>query len=282
MWDDLRPMYWVATGYKRKLSAEVLAVHPDRPAEGFPGENHPLALQQFVGAGRVIFFGFDETWRWRFRQGEKRFDEFWRQGVRVLSRNRVSRAELRTDKQTAYRRDEPIRLTVRFPDDAPPPAADAPVKVTVERTPLKSPDGTPAGGTTESQTVQLAKVEGTRATYQTLLTRTPEGEYRFYLTDPAVPGSRPRSEAKVLPPPGERERLEMNRAELMRAAAESRGKFYTLADAEQVVDDLPDVERVPLNQPVPPVPLWNHAAAFGLLLMLLACEWVVRRRERLL
>lgn len=282
VWNDLRTMYWVATGYKRKLSAEVLAVHPERPAEGMPGENHPVALQQFVGAGRVIFFGFDETWRWRFRQGEKRFDDFWRQGVRVLSRNRVSRAELRTDKQTAYRRDEPIRLTVRFPDDAPPPAADAAVKVSVERTPLKSPDGTPAGGTSESQTVQLAKVEGTRATYQTLLTRTPEGEYRFYLTEPTMPGSRPRSEAKVLPPPGERERLEMNKAELMRAAAESRGKFYTLADAEAVADDLPEVERVPLNQPVRPVPLWNHAAAFGLLLMLLACEWVVRRRERLL
>lgn len=282
VWNDLREMYWVATGYKRKLSAEVLAVHPDRPAEGFPGENHPVVLQQFVGAGRVIFFGFDETWRWRYRQGEKRFDDFWRQGVRILSRNRVSRAELRTDKQTAYRRDEPIRLTVRFPDDAPPPAADAPVKVSVERTPLKSPDGASAVGTSESMTVQLAKVEGTRATYQTLLTRTPEGEYRFYLTEPAVPGSRPRAEAKVLPPPGERERLEMNKAELMRAAAESRGKFYTLADAEKVADDLPEVERVPLNQPVPPIPLWNHALAFGLLLALLACEWVVRRRERLL
>jgi hypothetical protein len=282
VWNELREMYWCATGYKRKQSAEVLAVHPDRPAEGMPGENHPLVVQQFVGAGRVLFFGFDETWRWRFRQGEKRFDDFWRQGVRVLARNRVSRAELRTDKQTAYRRDEPIRLTVRFPDDAPPPAADAAIKVAVERAPLKSPDGSPAGGSSESQTVQLAKVEGTRATYQTLLTRTPEGEYRFYLTEPSVPGNRPRSEARVLPPPGERERLEMNKAELMRAAAESRGKFYSLAEAEKVADDLPEVQRVPLNQPVPPIPLWNHALAFGLLLLLLACEWVVRRRERLL
>ena len=33
--------------------------------------------------------------------------------------------------------------------------------------------------------------------------------------------------------------------------------------------------------PVPPVPLWNHALAFALLLALLACEWLVRRRERL-
>ena len=232
----------------------------------------------------MLFFGFDETWRWRFRQGESRFNEFWYQTVKVLGRSRVSRPELRTDKQTAYRRDEPIRLTVRFPDDAPAPAATVPVKVLVERSPLKTPDGSPGAGTAETQTVHLAKVDGTRATYETLLTRTPEGEYRFHLTEPATPGTGtpPRAEAKVLPPPGERERLEMNRADLTRAAAESRGKFYTLAEAEDVVADLPDVARVPLNQPVPPVPLWNHAGVFGLLLALLGCEWLLRRRERLL
>jgi hypothetical protein len=281
-WAGLKPMYWAAPGYKRKLSAEVLAVHPTRPAEGFPGENHPLALQQFVGSGRVIFFGFDETWRWRFRAGEEHFNQFWMQAMRVLSRSRVARAELRTDKQTAYRRDEPIRLTVRFPDDAPPPAADVAVKVSVERSPLKGADGSPVAGSADSQVVQLAKVEGTRATYQTLLTRTPEGEYRFYLTEPAATGTRPRAEAKVLPPPGERERLEMNRADLQRAAAESRGKFYALPDAGRVIDDLPDVARVPLNQPMPPIPLWNNLAAFALLLALFACEWLLRRRERLL
>ncbi len=282
VWGELKPLIWSASGYKRKLSAEVLAVHPDRTAEGFPGENHPVVLQQFVGSGRVIFFGFDETWRWRFRTGEKRFDQFWVQAARVLSRSRLARIELRTDKQTAYRRDEPIRLTVRFPDDAPAPAADAPVKVSVERGPLRNPDGSFVAGGTDAQVVQLAKVDGTRATYQTLLTRTPEGEYRFLLVEPNPAGTKPRAEAKVLPPPGERERLEMNRADLLRAATESRGKFYSLADAEKVVDDLPDAARVPLNQPVPPIPLWNHAIAFGVLLLLLACEWLLRRRERLL
>ena len=39
--------------------------------------------------------------------------------------------------------------------------------------------------------------------------------------------------------------------------------------------------RLPLNQPVPPLGVWNHAALFGLLVALLAVEWWVRRRERL-
>ncbi|MGL6094371.1 MAG: hypothetical protein ACRC7O_01040, partial [Fimbriiglobus sp.] len=273
---------WAASAYRRKQTAEVLAVHPDRPADGGAGENHPLVLQQFVGGGRVVFLGFDDTWRWRFRQGEERFNRFWVQAIRLLARSRVTRTEVRTDRQTAYRRDEPIRLTVRFPDDAPPPPADQPVRVTVDRTPLKNPDGTTTGPVAESQTVRLAKVDGTRATYQTLLTRTPEGDYRFSLADPADPGTSPRAEAKVLPPPGERERLEPDRPALMRAAAESRGKFYTLADAENLPDDLPEATRMPLDQPVPPVPLWNHAAMFALIVALFAAEWWLRRAERLL
>jgi hypothetical protein len=48
------------------------------------------------------------------------------------------------------------------------------------------------------------------------------------------------------------------------------------------LDDLPDVPRVPLDQPVPPVPMWDHAGLFGLVVLLFAAEWWLRRRERLL
>ena len=176
VWAELKPLYWSASGYKRKLTAEVLATHPERPGEGAGGELHPLVLQQFAGSGRVLFFGFDETWRWRFRADEERYNQFWTQAIRALAKDRVSRAELRPDRQTAYRRGEPIRLTARFPDDAPAPAGNS-VRVRVDR---RAAPNAPF----ESEMVQLAKIDGSRATYQTLLTRTPEGEYRFELTDP--------------------------------------------------------------------------------------------------
>jgi hypothetical protein len=279
VWAGLKPMLWHATGYRRKLSAEVLAVHPDKIVEG--GEHQPLVVQQFAGLGRCVFFAFDETWRWRWRLDEEKFNQFWVQAVRVLARNRIARAELKTDKQTAYRRDDPIKLLLRFPDDAPPPDEKNGVRVTAERSPLRNPDGSAGPGPIETQTVEMARVDGTRATYAATLTRTPEGDYRFWLTDPALRGTKPRAEAKVLPPPGERERLEMNRSELTKASAESRGKFYTLADVDSVIDDLPEAERVPLNSPCPPVPVWDHEATFGLIVVLLAAEWILRRRERL-
>jgi hypothetical protein len=282
IWSTLKGFYWGSSGYRRKPAAEVLATHPAKPADGEPSARHPLILQQFVGKGRVVFLGFDETWRWRFRSQEERFSQFWGQLLTAVARNRVIRVELKTDKPTAYRRDEPIRITVRYPDDAPVPDAATAVRVAVTRKPLQRP-GQPDLGEHESQVLQLARVDGQRATFETLLTRTPEGEYTFVMTHGLPPGvvDPPRAEARVLPPPGERDRLEMNRAELVRAAAESRGKFYTLADAEKVFDDLPEPVRIPLNQPCPPLGVWNHAAMFGIVALLLAGEWWLRRRERL-
>jgi hypothetical protein len=280
--ENLKPFYWAASGYKRKAGAEVLATHPDRPADGDPGALHPLAVQQFYGRGRVVFFGFEETWRWRFRNDEERFNQFWTQAVRALARTRITKVELKTDRQTAYRKGEPIRVTLRYPDDAPAPPDGAAVKLRMQRQPLRMPGGGLLGES-EARVVELTKVDGTRGEYQALVTRTPEGEYLFQVADGVpLPGTiRPRAEARVLPPPGERDRVEMNRPELERAANESRGKFYTLADADKLLGDLPEVTRLPLNQPVPPLGVWNHAGLFGLLVMLLAVEWWVRRRERL-
>src|SRR5262249_37094944 len=126
------------------------------------------------------------------------------------------------------------------------------------------------------------KVEGSRASYECLLTRTPEGEYRFLLTQPLEPDPKPRAEARVLPPPGEMEQLRMNQPDMERAALETHGKFYTLADAGRLPDELPAGTRIALSTPQPPWLLWNHFAMFGLALGLLGTEWVLRKRKYLL
>src|SRR5262249_8642028 len=61
IWSNLRELYWHPEAYRAKRAAEVLAVHPEVKAEGGKG-NLPLVVQQFVGAGRSMFFGFNETW----------------------------------------------------------------------------------------------------------------------------------------------------------------------------------------------------------------------------
>jgi hypothetical protein len=258
-----------------KPAAEALLVHPVSQALlSGSRDRHPLALQQFVGAGRSMFFGFDETWRWRQRDDEVRFNQFWIQTIRHLARSRLGRIDIRLDKQTPYRRGEPIRLTVRFPDDAPAPGPDVEVKVLLERKHS-------AKGETERETINMAKVEGSRASYEALLTRTPEGEYRFWLSAPDVPNPKPRVECRVLPPPGELEQLRMNQPNMERGAEETKGRFYTLADADRLLDELPSGTRVTLRTPQPPLLLWNHAAVFALAVGMFALEWVMRKRKHL-
>jgi hypothetical protein len=125
-------------------------------------------------------------------------------------------------------------------------------------------------------------VKAERAEFEAVLTRTPDAMYRFTLVEPDAGPNPPRAEAKVLPPPTERERLDMNRPALTAAASVSHGGFYTLADAEKVFADLRDLEPIELNEPRPPLALWNHPAVFGLLFCLLVAEWLLRKRERLL
>jgi hypothetical protein len=285
IWDGLQPLYWAAKGYRRKPNTVVLAVHPDRPAEGGPtGENHPLVLQAFTGAGPVLFLGFDDTWRWRYRNDEEYFDRFWVQAVKVLSRSRVRRIELKVVPKVDFRRDEKMTVLVRFPVEAPAPPPGQPVRVSLVRSPLPNSDGTPGAGPTEASTLALARVPGPGVEYQTVVTRTPEGEYRFTLTSPETQSglSPPSAVARVLPPLNETDRVQLDKGELSSAASISNGNFYTLATATNVFDDLKNLQRVPLNQPCPPVELWNSPWVYLLLALLLSAEWLLRKRERLL
>ena len=65
----------------------------------------------------------------------------------------------------------------------------------------------------------------------------------------------------------------MNLPDLERAAEESHGRFYTLADAQRLPDELPTGTRVTVNAPGPPWLVWNHAALFLTALLLLSTEW---------
>jgi hypothetical protein len=181
-----------------------------------------------------------------------------------------------------YRRDDRITVKVRFPDDAPAPQNDTVVRVQIKRSPLPSSNGSPAPGDLETREIVLSRVKTERAEFEETVTRTPEGLYRFTLIEPYSSENPPYAEAKVLPPPDEHENLDMNRADLTAAAELPHVEFYTLSNADRVFDGLGDPQPIPLNEPRPPLPLWNHPALFALLLSLLAAEWLLRKRERLL
>jgi hypothetical protein len=164
-------------------------------------------------------------------------------------------------------------VTVRFPDDEKPPSEKAEVKVVMERR-------TPNTGV-ESRTLKLSKLDGSRATFESIVTQTPEGEYRFWLSEPTAK-PRPEAACKVLAPPGELERLRMNQAEMEQAARLTQGKFYTLATAKKLPDELPSGHRVSVSASGQPFIMWNSVVLFLLFLGVIASEWLLRKLKNLL
>ncbi len=77
----------------------VLAEHPTITGVDGP---LPLMLYQIVGSGKTMFHAVDDTWRWRFRVGDRYFGRFWTQTIRFLARSKIlgqKKAEIQTERQ---------------------------------------------------------------------------------------------------------------------------------------------------------------------------------------
>jgi hypothetical protein len=281
----LAEMYWWSDGYRSKDAAKVLAVHPKRAAAaagvaGLSGKGrHPLVVHHLVGAGHCMFFGFDESWRWRYREDEIRFNQFWIQTVHFLSKSGSDRVKLSLDPENPpYRRGKPIQVKVQFPLNAPLPSPQTEVKVVKERTSFKEA-GAPE---LDVETIRLARDESNPAVYKGLLTHTPEGKYRFWLSAPTVGGAKPQAECRVLPPEGEMDHLRMDQPVMKEAADATGGGFYTLADADRLLNALPSGKRIALNAQDKPRLLWNSIPLLAVALWLVGMEWFLRKRRHLL
>ena len=94
---------------------------------------------------------------------------------------------------------------------------------------------------------------------------------------PALEGRAAAVDFTVSPPPGEFAHLAMDVAEMRQAADESKGRFYTVADADRLLADLPP-GRPATIETLPPLPLWNSPPALLLFFGLLIGEWILRKR----
>jgi hypothetical protein len=267
VWQNLPELFWFLEAPRKKPAALVLAQHPT--LSGADGKL-PIFVYQFVGAGKSMFNAVDDTWRWRFRVGDKYFGRFWIQTIRFLARSKLlgqKQAEVQTDRRR-YQRNQPIQVRVRFPNPALAPTTGE-VTVQVERKgqgPRK---------------LTLKQAPGTRNLFEGALPQAAEGEYEIRLLPPPVlEGALPTAAFRVDPPAGERERIQMNEPELTRAATVSGGKFYTPETAGTLLADLPKPQKVPLDTD-PPIPLWNTWPVLVLFLLVVTAEWVLRKRKQM-
>lgn len=270
IWANLPELLWYLEAPRKKPAALVLAEHPTQAGSDGP---IPLMLYQFVGSGKAMLNLVDDTWRWRFRVGDKYFGRYWLQTIRFLARSKLlgqRNAEVQTDRRR-YSRNDPVVVRVRFPNPALAPAGRE-VTVEVERKGGPGP-----------RRLDLRAGPNTPSLLEGVLPQATEGDYTVRLIPPPVlEGDLPSTTFRVDPPAGERERVQMNEPELIRAAAASGpgGAFYTPADTSALLTSLPKPQKVPLDTD-PPIPLWNTWPVLALFLTILVAEWVLRKRKQM-
>ncbi len=267
IWQELPELFWYIEAPRKKPLALVLAEHPS--VVGSNGRI-PLIVYQFLGAGKTMFHAFDDTWRWRFRAGDKYFGRFWVQTVRFLARSKLAgqrQAEIQTDRQR-YERGQPILIRVRFPNPGlAPTAGDLTVQI----------DRKGQG----PRKLALSAIPGSRNLFEGALPQALEGDYEVRLLPPPVlQGPMPTTSFRVEAPINEFQRIEMNQTELARGSEITGGKFYTPLTADTLLADLPKPVQQPLDTD-PPIALWNTWPILSLFLMLIIAEWVIRKRNQM-
>lgn len=267
IWSNLPEHYWYFRAPRKQPAAFVLAELPPAVSGSTPV---PLLLYQYVGSGKSMFVGVDDTWRWRLGVGDRYFGRFWVQALRFMARSRLQadrEAELTTDRRV-YRDQQSVQLRLRYGTMT----AGASAR---PRAQLTGPSG-------YSRVIELASTNDTPPRFVALVPPPPPGDYQAkLLPPPTLEAEYPTAEFRVEAPAAETERVELNLAELRAAAERTKGAvFLPDAPAADLAAALPEPQKVPLEAD-PPIPLWNDWRLLTLFVGLLTTEWVLRKRKQM-
>jgi uncharacterized membrane protein len=115
--EDLQVLFWYSRGVRLKPGVgEVYAEHPD--VDPRTGKRQPLLVMGRFGAGRTLFSGIDDSWRWRYYTGEQVFDNYWVQQLRYLARSRKlgERKIMFNPDRPVYDHQSQVKLRLRILD----------------------------------------------------------------------------------------------------------------------------------------------------------------------
>ena len=95
IWNSFPGVRWTARVARARPTAQVF-LEDSRPALASRDGLMPVIAQQQYGKGLVMFFGMDETYRWRSDVGEKYYVRIWDQVIQSFSLDRQLGASTRT------------------------------------------------------------------------------------------------------------------------------------------------------------------------------------------
>ena len=98
IWRSLEGVFWTQNLLKVKLGARILAysTDPNKYMKTSRKDRLPVIVTQPVGAGRVLYVGSDETWRWKSYDEGFFHKKFWGNVVQYLAPTKINQATIMT------------------------------------------------------------------------------------------------------------------------------------------------------------------------------------------
>lgn len=266
--ESLPGMYWHFPVTRAKAGATVLATHGDPRMRNEYGPEVLLATQR-VGPGRTYFVGFDSTYRWRFLD-ESAFDGFWGRIVDRAGRAKQLGGEypfrLRTDKPS-YQPGELVQLRAKLTDEQ--AAGD-----------LDSLQGEVELAGASPQPLSLLPDSDGQFEASFPVPRPGQYTVRVWAGDgdaDRVKSVRMQVVAEL--PSAEYEAPGLDRPRLEGLGRKTGGKVFDLSEAaglpQAFTTGLVTKRLEDRNE------IWSAPLLFGLLLLTLSLEWIVRKRCQL-
>jgi uncharacterized membrane protein len=268
-WDSLPPLTAVNRLGALKPGATMLL--SGTPLSGGGAPQPVLAIQRY-GRGSAALVGVQDTWLWQMHASvpleDQTHETLWRQLLRWALDGVPERVEIAANPSRAGP-GEPVTLQARVTDETFLDANDAAVTARVI---------TPSGRTIEQPLSWTMRGDGG---YEGRLVAEERGVYRL-----EAEARRGRDTVRAVPAAllvddygADVEQAELRAPLLRRIATETRGRYYPLADAGRLAEDVGYTESgVTVRESRD---LWDMPVIFFLVIGLLAADWGYRRRRGL-
>jgi hypothetical protein len=261
---------------RAKPGATVLLRHPvDQNRYG----RRPIAVVSPHPRGNTFFIGTDETWRWRDPYGETYHDLFWRNVVRYLATGRLQRRnallEMTVDKVVMETGDK-VRVSLRVHDAELQPS-------TLNEYPvfLRAADGKP-----EKRT--LRSVPADPGLFQGSFVMGDPGAFSFlvYTNNNTADTVLAREDVLVKIPDKELADSSLDQQTMQRIAEASssgdqKARYLPLERSAELMADFQGRRPFESREETRTRPAWDASWSLFALLALLAAEWILRKRARL-
>ena len=262
LWEMLPPVHWCAP-VKARMDAEVMV-----SARSNLGTAPSLVARRY-GAGRVLYQGFDESWRWRYKVGDRFHARYWNQVA-----NWVGEAPFAvTDKHVSldsggmsYQPGERARIRLRLRDRMGLPLLDAKAKAVLLR------DGE------KMATLPLFADENTGGLYRGTTDELEEGHYELRLSVKGMTEDMLQARTEfMVSKTQDKELVHLTLAEdvLKEMTEHAQGQYYREEDVDKLASFLEPYSSQEIVESE--LVLWQSWWWFLPIIALLCVEWGIRK-----